>query len=91
MAGRMVHWAVELSKFDVQYESSGPIKGQICADFMAELSSEATQADGNGFQWVLSADGSSNQQGSSVGVILKGPSGLLIEHALRFSFKANNN
>ena len=27
VAGRMVHWAVELSEFDVQYELRGPIKG----------------------------------------------------------------
>jgi len=40
---------------------------------------------------VLSVDGSSNQQGSGAGVILEGPNGLLIEKALRFSFKANNN
>ena len=36
-------------------------------------------------------DGSSNQQGSGVGVILEGPNGLLIEQALRFAFKASNN
>ena len=36
-------------------------------------------------------DGSSNQQGSGAGVILEGPNGLLIEQALRFAFKANNN
>ena len=58
---------------------------------MVELSSEATQPDGNDFQWVLSVDGSSNQQGSSDGVILEGPNGLLIKQALRFAFKANNN
>ena len=40
---------------------------------------------------MLSVDGSSNQQGSGAGVILEGPNGLLIEKALRFSFKANNN
>jgi len=39
-------------------------------------------------QWVLSVDGSSNQQGSGVGVVLEGPNGLLIEQALRFAFKA---
>jgi len=43
------------------------------------------------FRWVLSIDGSSNQQGSGAGVILEGPNGLLIEQALRFAFKASNN
>jgi len=27
IAGQMVHWAVELFEFDVQYEPKGPIKG----------------------------------------------------------------
>jgi len=36
-------------------------------------------------------DGSSNQQGSGVGLILEGPNGLLIEQALRFAFKVSNN
>ena len=42
MVGRMVHWAVELSEFDVHYELRGPIKGQVYADFVVELSSAAT-------------------------------------------------
>jgi len=91
MAGRMVRWEVELSEFDVQYEPRGPIKDQVYADFMVELfSADAHQEEAN-FRWVLSVDGSSNQQGSRAGVILEGPNGLLIEQALRFAFKANNN
>jgi len=39
-------------------------------------STDAHQEEAN-FQWVLSVDGSSNQQGSGAGVILKGPNGLL--------------
>jgi len=82
---------MELSEFDVQYELRRPIKSQVYADFVVELSSAATHQEGAGFRWVLSVDGSSNQQGSGVGVILEGPDGLLIEQALRFSFKASNN
>ena len=91
VARRMVKWAVELSEFDIRYEPRGPIKGQIFADFVVELSSEAAQVEGNDFRWVLSVDGSSNQQGSDVRVILEGPNGVLIEQSLRFAFKANNN
>jgi len=40
---------------------------------------------------MLSVDGSSNQQGSGVGIVLEGPNGVLIEQALRFAFKASNN
>jgi len=38
-----------------------------------------------GSQWMLSVDGSSNQQGSGAGIILEGPNGVLIEQALRFA------
>jgi len=91
VVGRMVHWVVELSEIDDQYEPRGPIKGQIYADFVVELSlADAHQEEAN-FRWVLSVDGSSNQQGSRADVILEGPNGLLIEQALRLAFKASNN
>ena len=35
-AGRMALWAIELSKFDVQYRLRTVVKGQIVADFTAE-------------------------------------------------------
>jgi len=92
VAGRMVRWAVELSEFDIQYEPRGSIKGQVYADFVAELSPGGDSEEVElGAQWMLSVDGSSNQQGSGAGIILEGPNGLLIEQALRFAFKASNN
>ena len=89
VVGRMAQWAVELSEFDIHYEPRGPIKGQIYADFVVELSLAATHHEGAGFRWVLPIDGSSNQQGRGAGVILEGTDGLLIEQALRFAFKAS--
>jgi len=91
VAGRMVKWAVELSEFDIKYKPRGSIKGQIFADFVVELSFETAQDAGEGFRWVLSVDGSSNQLGSGAGVILEGPNGVLIEQSLRFAFKASTN
>jgi len=75
----MVRWAVELSEFDVQYKPRGPIKGQVYVDFVVELSSANAHHEEFDFQWVLSVDGSSNQQGSRAGVILEGLNGLLIK------------
>ena len=49
IAGQMVCSEVELSKFDVQYEPRGPIKGQVYADFVVVLSSKATQVDSGDF------------------------------------------
>jgi len=83
---------VELLEFDVQYEPRGPIKGQVYVDFVVELSpTDARQEEEASFRWVLSVDGSSNQQGSGAGMTFEGPHGMLIEQALRFTFKANNN
>ncbi|XP_068500591.1 uncharacterized protein [Phaseolus vulgaris] len=68
------------------------VLGQVYADFVVELSSGGTQQEEEAsFRWVHSVDGSSNQQGSGAGMILEGPNELLIEQALRFSFKASNN
>jgi len=75
----MVRSVVELSEFDVQYEPRGAIKGQVYADFVVKLSSKVPQVDSGYFQWVLSVDGSFNQQGSGAGIILEGPNRLLIE------------
>ena len=36
VAGRMALWAIELSKFDIQYCSQTAVKGQIVVDFIAE-------------------------------------------------------
>jgi len=91
VAGRMVRWAVELSEFDIQYEPRGPIKGQVYAEFVVELSSADAHQEEANFRLMLSVDGSSNQQGSGAGVILERTNGLLIEQTLRFAFKASNN
>jgi len=92
VAGRIVRWAVEFSEFDIVYEPRGSIKGQVYADFVAELSPGGVPQEVElGSQWMLSVDGSSNQQGSGVEIVLEGPNGVLIEQALRFAFKASNN
>jgi len=54
VVGRMARWGVELSEFDVQYEPRGPIKGQVYADFVIELSlTDAQQEEEASFRWVL--------------------------------------
>ena len=83
----MVRWAVELSEFDIQYEPRGSIKGQVYADFAAKLSPGGEQEGVASSQWLLSVDGSSNQQGSGAGIVLEGPDGILIEQALRFALQ----
>jgi len=80
-----------LFEFYIHYEPGGSIKGHVYADFVIELAFGGPHPDPRSFQWILSVDGSSNQQGSGVGVILEGPRGLLIEQSLKFAFNASNN
>ena len=35
--GRLALWAIELSKFNIQYRPQTAIKGQVIADFIAEF------------------------------------------------------
>ena len=37
-SGRLLKWAVELSKFDIEYRPITTIKGQVLADFIVERS-----------------------------------------------------
>jgi hypothetical protein len=37
MAGRMLIWSLELSEFDICYESRKALKAQFLADFVAEM------------------------------------------------------
>jgi len=77
---------------ELDFHHRGSIKGQVYADFVAELSPGGDpQGVELGSQWMLSVDGSSNQQGSGAGIILEGPNGVMIEQALCFAFKASNS
>ncbi|RDX92743.1 rnhA, partial [Mucuna pruriens] len=86
----MVTWNVQLSKFDISYESRGHIKAQALTDFIIEMTTGSLEdEEDNG--WFLLVDRASNQMGSGAKVILEGPNGVLIEQSLHFEFKANNN
>ena len=41
--------------------------------------------------WIFHIDGASNAQGSGAGLILINFKEIVIEHTLRFNFKASNN
>ncbi|XP_020204904.1 uncharacterized protein LOC109790200 [Cajanus cajan] len=88
LARRMVALSIELSQFGIRFEPRGPIKAQSMADFINEFTLEALSEP---HVWTLHMDGSSNQQGSGVGIILEGPGKVLVELSLWFGFKASNN
>jgi len=88
LASRMVGWAVELSKYNIQCEARESIKAQCLADFVNEL---VGVPDLNEGAWILSVDGSSNGKGGGADIVLQGPNNLLLEQSLRFGLKPSNN
>jgi len=67
LAGRMIGWSVELSKFDIWYESRGAIKSQCLVDFSVELTPLPDLSAG----WTLYVDDSSNKTACGAGVVLE--------------------
>lgn len=81
-------WSIELSKFNIRYDPQGPIKVQHLENFINELHPS------NHFEdqwWTLHVGISSNKRGCGARVLLEGPNQLILEHSLKFGFKASNN
>lgn len=61
LAGRMISWSIELSKFDLSFELREPIRAQCLADFVEELQVLTERSPANNPDvWKLYVDGSSN-------------------------------
>ncbi|XP_022032914.1 uncharacterized protein LOC110934027 [Helianthus annuus] len=101
ISGRLAKWAIELGTLDIEYQKRTAVKGQVIADFLAEIpegeaivdpvvqdipeSSTARQT------WKLYTDGSSSGKGSGAGLILISPDAIRLMYALRFDFECSNN
>lgn len=100
-SGRMSKWSVMLSSYDIQYQPRTAIQSQALADFVADFSPGlVAPADKevkaiNSFSkeaiWTLFVDGSSNQRGAGLGVMLKSPQGDKVVQSICCDFKATNN
>ncbi|RDX87842.1 Protein NYNRIN, partial [Mucuna pruriens] len=66
LAGRMVTWSVQLSEFDISYESEGHVKAQALTNFITKMAASGPATEENS-RWFLSMDGASNQLRSGVG------------------------
>ncbi|XP_015964974.1 uncharacterized protein LOC107488716 [Arachis duranensis] len=89
LAGRLIKWSIELSEYDIQYQSRGAIKSQTLADFVAELMQEDRAPTED--PWTLYVDGASNSKGSGAGILLENGQGIQLEQSLHFTFHASNN
>ncbi|XP_022003391.1 uncharacterized protein LOC110900838 [Helianthus annuus] len=101
ISGRLAKWAKELGALDIEYRKRTAIKGQVIADFLAEIpggeviqdpavqdiseSSTARQT------WKLYTDESSSGKGSGAGLMLISPDEIRLMYAMRFDFECSNN
>ena len=90
LSGRMARWAVELSEYGIQYKLRLAKKGQVLADFLAEIPQTETYSDSLNW-WTISVDGASRQTRAGIGLQLKSSSGDKIEQAIQLCFSASNN
>ena len=86
----MARWAIELSEFGIQYKPRLALKGQVLAEFLAEIPQQEMEPDGSGW-WTLNVDGASRQTGAGLGLQLKAPTGEIMEQAIRLDFSTSNN
>lgn len=82
LAEMMALWAMELGAYNIKYIPRMAMKSQIPTDFVAEFTAGDEE---------VYVDRSSNVKGSGAGMLLRNPSGDLLEHSLRFRFAASNN
>ncbi|XP_031270933.1 uncharacterized protein LOC116129327 [Pistacia vera] len=100
LSGRLMQWTIELSEFDIVYQSRTAIKSWALADFIADFTPSATtQAERELLcmniappsKWTLLVDGSSNVNGNGLGIVLIAPEGDIVQRAIRCGFKCTNN
>ena len=98
MFERLVQWAVELSEFDIQYQTRPAIKSQVLADFVIECivpsgDSEVEQEEIHSNKpmpsiqpWILYIDRSSTLSTSRVRIILISPNNVTIDTTRKYYF-----
>lgn len=84
----MTKWSIELSKFDITFESRKALKAHTLADFIVgmKMSNKETTKE-----WTMYIDGSSNSQGSGAILLLVNNVGIMVEISLKLSFPTSNN
>ncbi|XP_076908805.1 uncharacterized protein LOC143565832 [Bidens hawaiensis] len=101
LSGRLAKWALELGEHAIEYKPRPSIKGQVLANFIAEIPQEKEEeckketeppADQRKNEvWKLFTDGASNDEGAGVGLRITNPEGQHFTYEIRLEFKSTNN
>jgi len=89
MSGRIGKWILALSEFDLRYESTKVVKGQIMADFVTQHSGVVDALEI--VPWTLFFDGSICDQGTGISIVLISPLGKKYEFSLPIVATSTNN
>ena len=91
-AGRLIQWVVELSEFDIKYQSRHAIKAQALADFIVEFTSSYDDLEVvEDKKWIIHVDGSSTQHVGGIGVVLQSPKGDRLTYKVCLQYQITNN
>nr|XP_043639225.1 uncharacterized protein LOC122610294 [Erigeron canadensis] len=93
VSGRLAKWAIEIGEHEIMFQPRNAKKGQVLADFLAEVDGEEKDAskEEESPPWTLFTDGASSAGRSRAGLILIDPDKNEYTYALRFDFLASNN
>jgi len=89
MSGRIGKWILALLEFDLRYESTKAVKGQIMADFMTQRCGVVNALEI--VPWTLFFDGSTCDRGAGIGIVLISPRGKKYEFSLLIVVMSTNN
>ena len=105
--GRVAKWATILRAFDIKCMSCTSIKGQVLVDLVAEFAEPSFEESGERLSmdeksvgtislqeplpWKVYVDGTANQRGLGVGLVMVSLERIIIEKSLRLGFSATNN
>ncbi|KAJ0909268.1 putative nucleotidyltransferase, Ribonuclease H [Helianthus annuus] len=103
-SGRLAKWAVELGEHSLEFKPRTAMKGQILADFLAEVPEdeerellrwealeEEEKRREDAAVWKLFTDGASSEEGNGAGITLISPERVELTYAIRLDFENTNN
>ena len=104
---RIAKWGTILGVFDIKYMPCTSIKGQVLANLEVEFAELSFEENGERpsvdrksirmislqepLSWKVYVDGTANQRGSRVGLVVVSLERIIIEKSLRLGFSATNN
>ena len=90
--GRLIQWAVELSKFDIKYQLRHVIKAQALANFIAEFTPNYDDLEVmEDKKWIIHVNGLSTQHAGGIGVVLQSLEGDRLKRKVHLQYQATNN